>query len=216
MIHLRNIKRSGNSCRVSNKMKLSFFLPILAAANEHQSEKTEGDRANYPLPRFPCTRQNRVDFEAINNGLSGAIILSYYHDRSFCRHVVQAESSCEEIQIKYRSIAVEPDRLCQLDSFRFGWTDTNGFNVTEPICNCYGDGCQSSIDAYWYDLFFSAEDRLDSDGLTIKSNNFSFYFQSNLQINGGHVIFDWECVRQKTTTTTPSTTTTTTTTTTTM
>ena len=56
MIHLRNIKRSGNSCRVSNKMKLSSFLPILAAANEHQSEKTEGDRANYPLQKTVVKR----------------------------------------------------------------------------------------------------------------------------------------------------------------
>ena len=40
------------------------------------------------------------DFEAINNELSGTISLNNYPNNIHCMHVVQADSSCVEIQIE--------------------------------------------------------------------------------------------------------------------
>ena len=190
-------------------MKLSTFLPILAVAEKPKKEKKGGDRS---VERFVPSEVTNLcsdqvpslggDFEAINNGLSGAISLNNYSDFTDCKHVIQADGSCEAIQIKYRSIAVEfGGETCRYDSFRFGWTGSDGFDVTPGRCNCFGDGCDTELDIgvvhWWNDD--STTPIVGPNCFSIDSNNFTFYFKTDHSIHDGHVIFDWECVERGTT-----------------
>ena len=106
-------------------MKLSTLLPILAAGKP--DKRKEEDRSVERFVASQVTNQcsDQVpslggDFDAINNGLSGTIILNNYFDNTNCKHVVQADSSCEEIRINYQSVAIEaplhsnPDSTCYM------------------------------------------------------------------------------------------------------
>ena len=121
------------------------------------------------------------------------------------------DSSCQEIKINYQSVAVESELECEFDNFRFGWPSPNGFEVTPPRCHCFGDGCQSTAIAYdLVDYYSVTDDYVDNyifnnmtqiggnvgeDGFSFNSNTFTFFFKSDWIIDGGHVIFDWECVK---------------------
>ena len=196
-------------------MKLSITLPILTAGAK---KNKEGDRSVDRFVTSEVTNQcsDQVprrggDFDTPNQGSYGAIILNDYPDGLDCKHVVQAESSCEEINIQYRSIGVELDSDCDYDSFRFSWTGAHGLTVTPGRCSCFGDGCYSNFD--YEDYYFEGETNLHMigpDSLSVDSNTFTFYFESDSSIANGHVVIDWECVRYSTTTSTTTTTTTTT------
>ena len=134
-------------------MKLPILLPIFVAGANKRSKKKEGNRD--VGERFIASGVNEQclnqvpnsggTFQATNQGSRGGIKLEDYPNLINCKHVVQAEPSCEEIRINYRSVAVESSRGCYFDSFRFGWIGTNGFDVTPPKCHCFGDGCNSSV-----------------------------------------------------------------------
>ena len=132
-----------------------------------------------------------------------------------CMHVVVADSSCSQIEIQYRSVAVEPVSDCSYDSFGLGWSGPNGFDITPGRCGCFGDGCSGSFNYDNFDDYFAQyfedqtdvmlEDLLGPDNMSVDSNTFTFYFQSDLLTANGHVIIDWQCLTP--TTTTPITTT---------
>ena len=164
-------------------------------------------------------------FEAFNSGLSGEIKLEDYPNHANCQHVVYADSSCKVIEIRHRSIAVEPEENCDNDSFRLGWTSPEGVEYGQPICYCYGNGCESNtmyneyihsgVNVENFDNYFGDySDNIDgTEVTTVIGNEFTFYFKSNYHTSGGHVILDWKCVELATTTqagtTLPSPTTTT-------
>ena len=214
-------------------MKISILLPILAAGASKRPKKNQDERNVERFVASQVTNQclNQVPslggkFEATNTGISGAIVLTDYSDYTDCKHVVQADSSCQEIIVNYRSVAVEYGNRCVYDSFRFGWTGSNGFDVTPGRCSCFGDGCDFNLDYddYYDDYYndeyeytiFQSDEAIGPDSFSVNSNTFTFYFKADSSIDGGHVIIDWECVEQATTTTdfttTPTTTTSTTTT----
>ena len=146
-------------------------------------------------------------FHHDNRGPSGTIYLTgqYGYPRNLnCKHVVQADSSCEEITIKYLNVAVAVSDNCGNDNFRFGWPEEDSFKVTERRCSCFGNGCFG---------FGREPDNhlLGPDTFSIKSNTFTLYFESdnNHTRNTGGLVFQWQCVRKRTTTTTITTTTTT-------
>ena len=197
-------------------MKLSNLLPILAAGeNKRLKQKKEGNRGvgerfvasdfdeecSFQVPNLGGT------FQASGNASSGTIRLENYPDNTNCKHVVQAVPSCAEIRINYRSVAVEqPDYVdgnCYFDNFGFGWTGANGFDVTPPRCYCFGDGCSTlltGLGGTWrFDDQYAA--KLGPDSFTIDANSFTFFFHSDDSIEQGHVVLDWECVRETTTTT---------------
>ena len=83
--------------------------------------------------------------------------------------------------------------------------------VSRSLPHCFGDGCQSTAIAYdLVDYYSVTDDYVDNyifnnmthfggnvgeDGFSINSNTFTFFFKSDWIIDGGHVIFDWECVK---------------------
>ena len=156
-------------------------------------------------------------FETTNLGTRGEITLDKYPLKIRCKHVVQADSSCSEIKISYRSIAVMSDYTydtCDYDGFRFGWTDdeTDDFTATPLRCNCFGDGCDHDTFDYFFDYADNndwvnhRDQNLGPEEFTINSNSFTLYFESDHEWNGGHVILDWVCVEPPTTTTTTTST----------
>ena len=197
-------------------MKLSILLPILAAGENEQLKKKDDNRT--VGERFVASEVNEQclnqvpnlggTFQASNQGSRGEIRLENYADYTNCKHVVQAEPSCEEIQINYRSVAVESSGGCYYDSFRFGWTGTNGFDVTPPRCDCFGDGCSSVITHGSYEFAFHEANaaNIGPDSVTVNANTFTFFFYSDYSRAQGHILLDWECVRYATTTATPTTT----------
>ena len=209
-------------------MKLSILLPILAAGqNKRLKKKKEGNRS--VGERFvasdvtaQCLSQvpnSGGSFQVTNNGSRGEIRLENYTDNTTCKHVVQAEQSCTEIRINYRSVAVEEEEDCGYDSFRFGWTGTNGFDVTPSKCHCFGDGCSTLLtyeyensyydytSTYEYEFGNDHAANIGPDSITVNANTFTFFFRSDSSIDQGHVILDWECVGQNDYTTTTRTTT---------
>ena len=96
-------------------MRLSTFLPILAAAENKQ--KVNGKEEKKSVERFLPQGWNRHcsnqipklggNFEATNNGSSGTVTLNDYPDGAWCKHVVRADRSCKKIHIQYRSVAVQ-------------------------------------------------------------------------------------------------------------
>ena len=179
------------------------------------------------------TRKRRST--TVNDGFSGEIKLKNYPDGGGCHHVVQADSSCEAIRIKYRDVAYRPftnnfsdgPEHCGAQHFRFSW-ENNGFRVTPRRCDCFGDGCSftgKNNDYVFGEYIYNGEviDRsrlLGPDDFIINSNKFTFYSVSWETIGvfprpyfGGHVILNWECVEHQETTTTTTTTEITTTTT---
>ena len=212
-------------------MKISILLPILAIGENHRlKQKKQGNRSvgeQFVASDVNAQCSSQVSslggsFEVTNNGSRGEIRLENYTNSINCKHVVQAELSCAEIRIKYRSIAVEEEGNCGFDSFRFGWTGTNGFDVTPPKCSCFGDGCSLVLYEYYdsegmsYNSFGDYAGLIGPDSITVNANTFTFFFQSDYGYDQGHVILDWECDGHNdyttTTTTTPLTTTTRTTT----
>ena len=114
-------------------MRLSTFLPILAAAENKQkvNEKEEKKSVERFLPQGwnrHCSNQIPKlggNFEATNNGSSGTVNLTDYPDGAWCKHIVRADRSCKKIHIQYRSVAVQASRYCPWVGFRFGWVDEN-------------------------------------------------------------------------------------------
>ena len=169
---------------------------------ESLSEVTEdcSDQA----PRFGGS------FQATNDGSRGEVRFEEYGNNQKCKHVVQAEPGCQEIQIKYRSVAVQGSSTCSNDNFRFGWEGTSGLELTPATCNCFGDGCDMKIHEeytrYGYDYYYSYNwyddlmHKIGPDTFTINANAFTFFFASNEDYSDGHVIFDWECIGSDTTT----------------
>ena len=215
-------------------MRILTILPLLAAGTNKMNEAGErgydgwgkiSDISQYLEECLTQVPSKNGIFETANFGTSGEITLDDYKPRLRCKHVVQADSSCSEIKISYRSIAVMAwsDETCKYDGFRFSWTDneTGVTSVTPLRCNCFGDGCNDPDFEYYFDIannnnYFDSlqEPHLGPEQLTIKSNSFTFYFESewfDAGFDGGHVILDWKCVFPTTTTTTTTTTSTTTT-----
>ena len=142
-------------------MKLSIILPILAVS-EPESNKNEDRSCMFgcfdgsevtnlcsdQVPRPNAYSPQGGTFETSNNGLNGEIKLENYPNDVNCKHVVQADSTCEEIKIEYRSVAVEDgSNGCNSDVFRFGWPNgPKGFDVTPGRCGCFGDGCGTSLE----------------------------------------------------------------------
>ena len=216
-------------------MKTLTILPILAAGANKKNENDErgydgwGQTSDISQYSEECSQQvpsrNGI-FETANYGTSGEITLDEYSHQLRCKHDVQADSSCSEIKISYRSIAVMMDYgfpMCAIDGFRFGWTDneTGDFSLTPLRCDCFGDGCD---DDDFGDYFLGEYDGIDHDDyyqdqhvgpdeFTIKSNSFTLYFETAWAVpwtnHRGHVILDWECVATITTTATTTSTTTT-------
>ena len=206
-------------------MKLSIIIPILSAGANKQNENKKGSRS---VERFvasevtnDCSEQVPAKggiFLTSGNGSNGEINLEKYPTNINCKHVVQASSSCTEIQIQLRSVVTE---LYCFDFFRFGWTGTNGsFDITPARCSCFGDGChyeKVDYEDYSYSYFShyvesgQVAEWIGPDSLTVDSNMFTFYFRSDAynSLEDSHIIFDWECVKYSTTTTTTATTTTT-------
>ena len=181
----------------------------MAAGANKRLKKKEGNRTVERFVASEVTSQcsDQVPslggyFDAINNGLSGTMILNNYSDNTNCKHVVQADSSCEEIQINYQSVAIEPHPLCEFDSFRFGWTRADGFDVTPGRCSCFGEGCFTDLEYYDYgpqnNIGDTDEAMLGPDSFSIKSNSFTFYLKTDNMMDVGHIIFNWECVSQRT------------------
>ena len=99
-----------------------------------------------------CSEQiphKRGSFEATNYGNHGEVKLENYPNDIKCHHKVEADENCSAIRVSYRSIAVQDARRCYADFFRFGWPGSNGFQVTPPRCDCFGDGC-NSLNYYGY------------------------------------------------------------------
>ena len=207
-------------------MKLSATLPIFVAGNKGDRGASEPFLASEVT--VECSDQVRGYggiFETTNNGSSGSLKLDKYRDNTDCKHVVQADRNCQTIRINYQSIMVEAATTCELDSFRFGWSGSTGFEVTPARCYCFEEGCDSATLFYdsqygdQYDDYYPYEfdeiyaESLGPDSFTINSNSFTFFFRSDHVASNGHVVFDWECVDSEPTTTssaTPSTTSTTT------
>ena len=195
-------------------MKLTTLLPILAAdAQKHRKKKENRSVERFIASEVTNQCSDQVPslgggFESINSGLSGEISLTDYPNHTNCKQVVQADSSCEQIRIQYRNVAVEDSHICELDSFRFGWTDNNGFQVTPARCSCFGDGCDGQfLESYSY--FYYTTERYDLEydqsllgpnTFVLNSNSFTFYFTADYNTEKGHVIFDWECVEAASTT----------------
>ena len=213
-------------------MKTLTILPLLAAGANKKNEAGErgydgyGKMSDISQYTEECSTQvpsKNGTFETANFETQGAITLDEYRPRLRCKHDVHADSSCSEIKISYRSIAVMTyeSPFCGIDGFRFGWTDneTGDFSATPLRCNCFGDGCNHPDLEYFFDYYNNnyfhdnyQDQHLGPEELTIKSNSFTLYFESGPWFdNGGHVILDWECVFPTTTTTTPTTISTTTT-----
>ena len=189
-------------------MKLSTILPALvASAKKRENQKNgkkevDGDRFVASAVTEECSSvipNLGGIFEVTNNGRSGEVNLDNYPDRVQCQQVVQADSSCQAIKITYQSIAVEPHFYddCANDGFRIGWTGTNELNVSPPVCNCYGDGCEREDnelhDDFWYYEEY-AEKHLGPTEYSVNSNTFTFFFKSDGSFSDGHVLLDWECV----------------------
>ena len=220
-------------------MKTFTILPLLAAGtsknkvsersydeNSFISEVSKySEECSIQVPRYKELSRHGGIFETTNLGTSGEISLEKYPYEISCKHDVHANNSCSMIKISYRSISVMMDYsvdYCFFDGFRFGWTDneTGEFNVTPTRCNCFGDGCDLPKFALDFDYannnnyYDNYQDQhLGPEEITINSNSFTFYFETTIYADGGHVILDWECVEPPTTTTTTTTTEPTTTTT---
>ena len=202
----------------------SSFLPILAISAKKRKKYVErSERGPFDTNGFQtssdyrqCSDQITAKggiFETTNDGLHGQVKLENYPNHIKCNHVIQAAESCSAIRVSYQSIAVQDRYKCKFDQFRFGWPGPNGFNVTPPRCDCFGDGC-SSLTYYgnpWQDYSYDYSwtgvtgDLADTDGFSVNSNTFTFYFRSNSFFSAGHVIFDWECLDQEVTTQVPGT-----------
>ena len=193
-------------------MKLSIFLPILAAGASKRDKKQGGNRSLAFVASEvtnPCSTISnlggRFDASMMDPDRpqsSGAIDLWNYPNNFNCKHVVQADSTCQEIEISYRTIAVEKETtFCDYDSFRFGWAGANGFDVTPGRCSCFGAGCNSAFDGneHHFKVWDATiqHSMLGPDTFSIDSNNFTFYFASDENYAKGHVAFTWKCVRYK-------------------
>ena len=208
-------------------MKTWTILPILAAGANKKNERgyedwgKTSDISEYSEECLTQVPSKNGIFKTENFGTRGEIVLDEYSRGLRCKHDVQADSSCSEIKISYRSIAVMvpvflPD--CTIDGFRLSWTDneTGDLSVTPLRCNCFGDGCDHDYQlSGWFDYvsnFIDSSQHLGPEEFTIKSNSFTLYFESLTQWHddSGHVILDWECVATTTTTTTTTTSATTT------
>ena len=212
-------------------MKNLTILPLLAAgANKNKNKVDErgyngwGKTSDISEYSGECSSQvpsRGGIFETTNFGTHGEITLDKHSTYLRCKHVIQADSSCPDIKVSYRSVAIMMDYgsdSCMYNGFRLGWTDdeTDDFSATPLRCNCFGDGCNHSDFAYYFDYannhyyYDSYQDQhLGPQELTINSNSFTLYFESGRYFPDGHVILDWECVFPPTTTTTTTSTTTT-------
>ena len=185
--------------RKACKMKFSTtLLPLLTVAAKEKKIKSE-DR--WPEPsnfRKPCSEfieeKNRGTFEATGSGTSSGVIrLENYGNTIRCKEIITADASCEAIEIRYRSFAIEEG----WDFARFSYEGPSGMKITDEISGCKGDGCQHEDfgdDLYRKDVFF------------VDSNTFTFYFYADVSGNGGNLIFDWNCIDEYVTTTTTTTT----------
>ena len=182
-------------------MKFSTsILPLLSVAAK---EKT-GDRSLAPHEfHQECSqfiKGGKGSFQTTGDGTqSGEIRLEDYGNRIQCKQVITAASSCEAIEVRYRSVAVE--KCC--DYAQLGYSGFSGLKLSPEIRNCYGDACQNWPSNFGYaipgtrDVFF------------VDGNSFNFYFYSDGTIRNGEVIMDWNCIDEYATTTTATTTTTT-------
>ena len=206
-------------------MKALTIFPILAASGNHNMIERgyDGWTKISDISQYSEECSNQVPskggiFVAPNYGNRGEITLDKYSTKLRCLHVVQADSSCSEIKISYRNIAVMTEwdlPICTYDGFRFGWGD----EVTPLRCNCFGDGCShDTMSEYFNSAKYYGHDYLGPNEFTINSNSFTFYFESGTQYNwnekgesvefswNGHVVLDWECVARVTTTVSTTTT----------
>ena len=218
-------------------MKPSKVLSILAVSADHL-ESFNGSyyipflvkdqcSVKVPQPAPPIFQIRGGTFETTNNGSSGELKLEDYGSHTGCQHTVK--TSCQAIQIKYRSVKVQVvDEHCE-DFFMLEWFDPSvkypfGYlqgdhtMTTGRLCGCLGDGCQSSPlhnvyenndhrDDYTFEDYYGfSQEEIDHlvgpDDFTINANSFTFFFNSNNIYDGGHVILDWECTTPTTSTTT--------------
>ena len=186
-------------------MRISTILPTLAVAAKNGKNKKGGERKIDGEDRFvaaevtdDCKTILGADFGWINVGSRGMIKILDYPDALKCKYVVQANSGCEAIKIKYRSVAIEGawDESCEYDGFRFGWSQgTRGMHISPRRCNCFGDGCSDNSFEndfeYWTEY---QQGHLGPTEFSVKSNSFTFFLESDSSISKGHVWLDWQCV----------------------
>ena len=198
----------------------TLILPVLAVNAKKRKQERGMATRGFLMSSYhrQCSDQITAKggrFETANYGNFGELKLENYPNDIKCHHEIQADESCSAIRVSYRSLAVQDSYECKSDSFRFGWFGSTGFHVTRPRCDCFGDGCDSlnyygltwgdeSIE--YPDTFEPLKDVIeDTDGFSVNSNTFTFYFRSNSFDHAGHVIFDWECVDEEVTTQVPGT-----------
>lgn len=185
-------------------MKFSTsVLPLLSVAAK---EKDTSERSLEPHEFFrECSKfvkGGKGTFQATGEGAqSGEVRLENYGNRISCKQVITADSNCQAIEVRYRSVVVE--KCC--DYAQLGYTRLNDLKLSPEIRQFYGSQDWPSN--------FGWQQPGSRGVFFVDSNSFNFYFHSDQSINGGEVIMEWNCIDEYATTTTATTTTTTTTTT---
>ena len=189
-------------------MKLSTILPALVASANKKAKKKDGEKS-VNQDRFAVNKITEQcsdivpslggTFETSNDGFRGEINLDNYSDGIRCKHVVQADNSCEAIKISYESIAIEPsyDDSCDYDGFRIGWTEGTNSLTTPARCNCFGGGCDHDYFGIHFDYDHYedlAEEHLGPAEYSVNSNTFTFFFKSDNSLAKGHAVLNWECI----------------------
>ena len=187
-------------------MKLSTIFLALAASANRKSENDGEKSVNQDLFDVDQITKQCSEivtslggtFETSNNGFRGKINLDNYPTSITCKHVVQADNSCEAIKISYESILIEPALydFCEFDGFRFGWTECANNLTTPARCNCFGGGCDDGAHYYMkpWDYDDYVEEQLGPTEFSINSNTFTFFFKSDGYLSYGHAVMNWECI----------------------
>ena len=183
------------------KMKFSTaLLPLLTVTAKEN--KIKSDERWYEPHEFrkqcsefiPSFSGKKGTFEVTGSGThSGQIKLENYGNTIRCKQVITADDSCEAIEIRYTSIALEE----AIDFAQFSYNGPNGMKLSPQIEECQGAGCQHEDfggEPGGRNVFF------------VNSNSFTFYFHADSSIRGGDLIFDWNCIDDYATTTTTTTT----------
>ena len=187
---------------------MKFSTTILPLLTVNAKEKTVSDE-RWAEPhefRKECSEfidrfgGKRGTFEVTGGGTrNGQIKFENYGNTIRCKQIIIADSSCEAIQIRYRSVAIE--NCC--DYAQFSYDTLNGLKLSPEITECQGEGCQHKD--FGEDL---EEGPGRKTGFMVDSNTFTFYFYADSSVRGGDLIFDWHCIDEYEATTTTTTTTT--------
>ena len=161
---------------------------------------TSVDTNSFSLSDYPdwCA----IQLEGVNmagtwqGGFSGQIMLSNEWGRANCNYVIEADSSCQGIRIKYQSVAIMTTPSCGSLHFGFAWESDNGFSSTPPRCHCFSEGCFNTKQTSSFAKYSASEAslHLGPDEFTINSNYVIFFYKSEIWPDDGHINLDWECI----------------------